>query len=95
MLKKFLILTAIALTAACSAPRDEGKTPQTVNGRLNGCMLNKAYDLNAQGKLFHHDKWSVARDIMKGCERELHISSSEINERQAMNIIVSVIDSLH
>ena len=94
MLKKILIVAAIAATVACTLPRDEGKTPQTVSGKLNGCMLNKAHDLNAQGKLFHHDKWSVARDIMKECERDLHIASSEINERQAMNIIVSVIDSL-
>ena len=93
MLKKLILIPTIMLTA-CILTSNEGKTPRTTVGQLNGCMLNQTYDLQAQGKLFERDKWSVARDIMNSCQRQLHLSSSEINEKQSMNIVVSVIDSL-
>ncbi len=94
MLKKLAIIALVALSSACVSTKDEGKTPQTLSGKFNSCMLNSIYDLKDSGKLFYRDKWSTAHDIMKSCERKLHISSSEINEKQSINIIVSVIDSL-
>ena len=94
MSKELLAIILGISVAACSWNNNADKTPRTVSGQLNGCMLNEAYDLKDQGRLFGRDKWSVAHDIMRECERKLRISSSEINEKQSLNIIVSVIDSL-
>lgn len=94
MLKKFLAIGTLLALAACTTVSDEGKTPRTEVGRLNGCMLDGAYDLKAAGKLAGQNKWTVARNILSSCERKLNLSPDEINETQSLNIIVSVIDTL-
>ena len=40
MLKKFLAIGTLLALAACTTVSDEGKTPRTEVGRLNGCMLD-------------------------------------------------------
>lgn len=93
MFKKFLV-SALLFTAACTSTQDQGKTPETIRGQLNRCMLDRTYDLKDAGKLENTDKWTTAREILSLCKRRLHISGSEINDTQSLNIIVSTIDSL-
>lgn len=94
MLKKILFLTLL-FTAACASTQNRGKTPETIRGQLNRCMLDRVYDLKAQNRPADADKWTTAREILGFCKRSLHISGSEINDTQSLNIIVSAIDSLN
>ncbi|MBQ8784434.1 MAG: hypothetical protein IJZ59_00130 [Alphaproteobacteria bacterium] len=94
-MKKILLVTIISLMInACSTTRDEGKTPRTQVGQLNGCMLNAVYDMKNEETLFFNNKWTVASQILNSCKRKLHLTSRDINETQSMSIIISVIDSL-
>ncbi len=90
MLKKMLV-AGLLLTAACTPAQNQGKTPETVRGQLNRCMLDRVYDLKAETGT---DKWTTAREILGFCKRRLRIYGSEINDTQSLNIIVSTIDSL-
>lgn len=93
MLKKIL-LSALLLTTACTPMQNQGKTPETIRGQLNRCLFDSAYDLNVTGTIADNDKWTTAREILSSCKRKLHISGTEINDTQSLNIIVSAIDSL-
>ncbi len=95
MIKQTATIGLVLAVAACSLlKKDEGKTPQTQIGQLNSCMLNQVYDMKAAGTLFQSDKWTTSRSILTACERKLKIAGSSINEKQSMNIVGSVIDSL-
>lgn len=94
MFKKTFI-AALLFLSACAAGTDEGKTPQTVRGQLNRCMLDRTYDLKAEGRLADSDKWTAAHEILNSCKRKLHITGSEISDTQSLNIIVSTIDALN
>ncbi len=93
MLKKMLV-AGLLFTAACTPAQNQGKTPETVRGQLNRCMLDRVYDLKAEKRLSGADKWTTAREILGFCKRKLRIYGSEINDTQSLNIIVSLIDSM-
>lgn len=93
MLKKMLV-AGLLFTAACTPAQNQGKTPETVRGQLNRCMLDRVYDLKAENRLSGADKWTTAREILGFCKRKLRIYGSEINDTQSLNIIVSLIDSM-
>lgn len=93
MFKKILV-AGLLFTAACTPAQNQGKTPETVRGQLNRCMLDHTYDLKYAGKLQTSDKWTTAQEILSLCKHKLHISGQEISDTQSLNIIVSTIDSL-
>lgn len=95
MIKKFLAIIMVLSIAACASNQGQDKTPRTEIGKLNGCMLDMAYDYKAQGRIKPDKKWEQAREILNTCERKLHISSREINETQSINIIASVLATLN
>ncbi|MBR1649252.1 MAG: hypothetical protein IJ689_06630 [Alphaproteobacteria bacterium] len=93
MIKKIFAVALMGTLCGCVGNTSD-KTPQTQIGKLNSCMLDKAYDMNKDNSLFKADKWTTARQILTGCEHKLNINSHDVNEKQSLNIIVSVIDSM-
>lgn len=92
MFKPTTAVLAALLAAGCaSAPAD--KTPQTVSGRLNSCMLREIYDLRDAGKL-PADEWTAAQETLTKCKRRLGLGDENVNATQSLNIAVSVIRSL-
>lgn len=89
-----MLVAGLLFTAACTPAQNQGKTPETVRGQLNRCMLDRVYDLKAENRLSGADKWTTAREILGFCKRKLRIYGSEINDTQSLNIIVSLIDSM-
>ncbi len=83
----------LALLAAGCASTPADKTPRTVNGQLNSCMLGEIYSRQEAGKLAA-DEWTAAREVFGVCMRRLDLSGDNINATQSLNIAASVIQSL-
>ena len=61
MIKTTTAVISALLAAGCaSAPAD--KTPRTVSGQLNSCMLGEIYGRQEAGKLAA-DEWTAAREV--------------------------------
>ena len=89
MIKTTTAVISALLAAGCaSAPAD--KTPRTVSGQLNSCMLGEIYGRQEAGKLAA-DEWTAVFGI---CMRRLDLSGDDVNATQSLNIAASVIQSL-
>ena len=92
MIKTTTAVISALLAAGCaSAPAD--KTPRTVSGQLNSCMLGEMYGRQEAGKLAA-DEWTAAREVFGICMRRLDLSGDDVNATQSLNIAASVIQSL-
>ena len=87
-------LIFVLLAAGCSAaPVD--KTPQTQNGKLYSCMLERFHELKADGTLTQtSDDWALAGEIQQQCIRRLDMPADNFNTLQGMNVGVSMIRSM-
>ena len=89
MIKTTTAVISALLAAGCaSVPAD--KTPRTVSGQLNSCMLGEIYGRQEAGKLAA-DEWTAAREVFGICMRRLDLSG---DATQSLNIAASVIQSL-
>lgn len=84
----------VLLVAGCSAtPAD--KTPQTQNGKLYSCMLERFHELKDNGTLAQkNDDWALANEIQQQCIRKLEMPADNFNTLQGMNVGVSMIRSM-
>ena len=93
MQKITLAFLATILISACAHNSSTDKTPQTLSGQLNSCMLKEIYSRYDSGKL-GYDRWTIAQEIFTDCKRRLKIKDRDINSIQSLNIAASTIQSL-
>lgn len=93
MQKTTLAILATILISACTHNSSTDKTPQTLNGQLNSCMLREIYSRYDSGKL-GYDRWTIAQEIFSDCKRRLKVKDSDVNSIQSLNIAASTIQSL-
>lgn len=89
-------LTAILVTtliSGCAHDPATDKTPQTLSGQLNSCMLKEIYSRYDSGQL-GYDRWTIAQEIFSDCKRQLKIDDSDVNSIQSLNIAASTIQAL-
>ena len=93
MQKTTLAILATILISACASPSQNTKTPQTLSGQLNSCMLKEIYSRHDSGTL-GYDRWTIAQEIFSDCKRRLKIKDGDVNSIQSLNIAASTIQSL-
>ena len=87
-----MTILLISLTAACTNTIND-KTPQTLTGQLNSCMLKEIYSRYDSGQL-GYDRWTIAQEIFNMCKRQLKIDNEKVNSTQSLNIAASTIQAL-
>lgn len=86
------VISALLCRRLCFGTCD--KTPRTVSGQLNSCMLGEIYGRPGSGKTCRRRMDGGQGEVFGICMRRLDLSGDDVNATQSLNIAASVIQSL-